>query len=151
MMASNTGNLWNVKSIYNFQYFNCPSCSDKYASKQDFVNHTSFIHPESIEYLKEISDGSLSDIFQPWDKDVTINVKYEEEEVEKSNDIEIKVEDTYDINNAMEQDNSLKNDSSADDLMNKKVESLATDNVTIIIPEENLNNVYECKYCRQTF
>ena len=81
MMASNTGNLWNVKSIYDFRYFNCPSCSNKYDSKQDFVNHTSFIHPESIEYLQEISDGSLSNILQPWvDENVAINVKYKVEE-----------------------------------------------------------------------
>ena len=66
-MASNTENLWNVKSIYDYRYFNCPSCSNKkYASKQEFVNHLGFIHPETIEYLKEISDGSLINIFQPW-------------------------------------------------------------------------------------
>ena len=57
---------WDVKSILEFQYFNCPTCSDKYGLKQDFINHASKLHPESIDYLKKISDGSLSDIVIPW-------------------------------------------------------------------------------------
>ena len=125
--------LWNVKSIYDFQYFNCPSCSSKkYASKQDFVNHLGFNHPESIEYLKEISDGSLSNILQPWgDENVAINVKYKVEE--ESDNIEIDY-----FNNDVEQE---------DDLMDIKDDNLAT-NVTINIPEENFNI---CDSCGNTF
>ena len=125
--------LWNVKSIYDFQYFNCPSCSSKkYASKQDFVNHIWFNHPESIEYLKEISDGSLSNILQPWgDENAAKNVKYKVEE--ESDNIEIDY-----FNNDVEQE---------DDLMDIKDDNLAT-NVTINIPEENFN---KCDSCGKTF
>ena len=117
MMMTTNRDLWNVKSIYDFQYFNCPSCSSKkYASKQDFVNHLGFNHPESIEYLKEISDGSLSNILQPWgDENVAINVKYKVEE--ESDNIEIDY-----FNNDVEQE---------DDLMDIKDDNLAT-NVTNI-------------------
>ena len=48
---------WDVKSILEFQYFNCPTCPDKYGLKQDFINHATKIHPESIDYLKKISDS----------------------------------------------------------------------------------------------
>ena len=125
--------LWNVKSIYDFQYFNCPSCSSKkYASKQDFVNHIWFNHPESIEYLKEISDGSLSNILQPWgDENAAINVKYKVEE--ESDNIEIDY-----FNNDVEQE---------DDLMDIKDDNLAT-NVTINIPEENFK---KCDSCGKPF
>ena len=53
---------WAVKSILEFQYFICPTCSDKYGLKQDFINHATNIHPESIDYLKKILDES----FIPW-------------------------------------------------------------------------------------
>ena len=59
--------LWEVQSIYEFQYFNCPSCAFKHGSKQDFVNHISIAHPESVEFLRNISDDeSLGDILCPW-------------------------------------------------------------------------------------
>ena len=59
--------LWEVQSIYEFQYFNCPSCAFKHGFKQDFVNHISIAHPESVEFLRNISDDeSLGDILCPW-------------------------------------------------------------------------------------
>ena len=67
-------NPWNVESIFTFQFFNCPSCTsrNKFLFKQDFVDHAYKIHPESINYLKKISDGSLSDIVTPWElQDIT--------------------------------------------------------------------------------
>ena len=53
---------WNVDSLYEFQYFNCPKCPFKHNSKQEFVNHTFHSHPESVEYFKKISDQSVCDI-----------------------------------------------------------------------------------------
>ena len=61
-----TENVWNVESIYEFYYFNCPSCPYRNEFKQDFVNHSYNSHPESVNYLKKISDGSLNDITSPW-------------------------------------------------------------------------------------
>ena len=38
-------NPWAVSSLYQFQYFCCPSCIFRVDSKQDFVDHTTTIHP----------------------------------------------------------------------------------------------------------
>ena len=59
--------FWDVESIYEFQFFNCPTCEFKHYSKQDFVNHAFNTHTKSVDYLKKISDGSLSDIVSPWE------------------------------------------------------------------------------------
>ena len=61
-------NPWKVGSLYEYQYFNCPSCPFKKDKKQDFINHTFHIHPESVDYLRKISDGSLNDIIFPWEE-----------------------------------------------------------------------------------
>ena len=66
MMETKIENPWDVKSIYEYYHFNCPTCSYKHTSKQDFVNHVANIHPESVDYLKNLSDGSLCDIETPW-------------------------------------------------------------------------------------
>ena len=58
---------WEVESIYDLQYYNCPCCTYKNHSKQTFVDHAFDVHPESIIFIKKISDGSLSDILCPWD------------------------------------------------------------------------------------
>ena len=52
-------NPWTVSSLYQFQYFCCPSCIFRVDSKQDFVDHTTTIHPESLEHLLKIEDDSL--------------------------------------------------------------------------------------------
>ena len=68
MIITKIENSWDViESIYEFQYFNCPSCSYKNDSKQDFVNHSFENHPESVENLKRISDSCLNDILLPWE------------------------------------------------------------------------------------
>ena len=59
-------NPWNITSIYELQYYNCPSCVYKHILKQEFVNHAYEFHPESIDYLNEIIDESLSDVTCPW-------------------------------------------------------------------------------------
>ena len=66
-------NPWLITSIYDLQYFNCPSCIFKNPSKQDIINHAYDCHPESIEHLMNIDDNSLMDVSLPWD----INVKQE--------------------------------------------------------------------------
>ena len=48
-----------IGSIYQLQFFICPSCSFKNKDKQDLVNHICEAHPEVVDDLKEISDGSL--------------------------------------------------------------------------------------------
>ena len=68
-MLLKTENPWSVESIYNFQYFICPLCIYKDVSKQSFVCHAFETHPESVNYLKNIKDGSLCDILCPWDSE----------------------------------------------------------------------------------
>ena len=68
MNISKLENPWDVIiSIYDFQFFNCPSCSYKNDSKQDFVYHSFENHPESVQNLRRISDKCLNDILLPWE------------------------------------------------------------------------------------
>ena len=88
-------NPWNVDSIYEFYYYNCPTCSYKQNSdsKQDFFDHLLNIHPESTEYLRNISDGSLSDVLTPWNKN-----EYEgnfEEEISIRDDLKVELKDDF--------------------------------------------------------
>ena len=59
-------NPWNIYSIYELQFFNCPSCMFRHSSKQEIVYHAFECHPESVYYLSNISDNSLSDVSCPW-------------------------------------------------------------------------------------
>ena len=67
MAGLEENNPWNVQSLYNLQFFNCPSsfCIYKNNSKQEFVNHAFNFHPESVPYLRNFKDNSLSDIEIP--------------------------------------------------------------------------------------
>ena len=69
---------WNINSIYEFYYYNCPTCTYKHNSKQDFVDHILNSHPESTDYLRNISDGSLSDILIPWNLNELVYENFEE-------------------------------------------------------------------------
>ena len=61
-------NPWNIQSIYELQFFLCPSCIFKNHSKQELINHAYEYHPDSIEYLININDKSLIDIILPWNE-----------------------------------------------------------------------------------
>ena len=60
-------NQWDVISIYELMYYHCPSCDYQIDQKQKFVDHAYKSHPEVIENLRNIKDGSLDDIIFPWD------------------------------------------------------------------------------------
>ena len=62
-------NPWNVDSLYQFQFYNCPSCYFFNSSKQEFVDHVCKSHPESIPYLKKIKDVSIQDVTGPWNSE----------------------------------------------------------------------------------
>ena len=70
-------NPWNIQSIYDLQYFNCPSCVYKNVLKQEFIDHAYHFHPESIQFVRNIKDGSLNDIEIPFVKDEDIDLKSE--------------------------------------------------------------------------
>ena len=50
-------NPWDIRSIYELQYFNCPKCSYKNNSKQEFIQHAYEDHPEAIAHLNKIEDN----------------------------------------------------------------------------------------------
>ena len=66
MASDKFKNPWAIQSIYELQYFNCPTCDYKIHAKQDFVQHAYTTHPESVTHLKNLSDFSLGDITVPW-------------------------------------------------------------------------------------
>ena len=66
MISPKLKNPWSIQSIYQLQYFNCPTCDFKIHSKQKFIHHVHEKHPESIEHLEKIQDGSLDDVNCPW-------------------------------------------------------------------------------------
>ena len=68
-------NPWNIQSLYDLQFFNCPSCDFKDYSKQEFVNHAYNFHPEACPYLNNIKDGSFDDVIIPNDDDPMIDMK----------------------------------------------------------------------------
>ena len=63
----NVTSPWDVESLYEFQYFNCPTCPYKHKSAQDFVDHAFNTHQESKNHFMNISNhDSFSDIWPPW-------------------------------------------------------------------------------------
>ena len=68
-------NTWDIESIYELQFFNCPSCIFKDQSKQEIINHAYEIHPESIESLKNIKDKSLMDVVLPWNENIVFELQ----------------------------------------------------------------------------
>ena len=61
---------WNIQSLYDLQFFNCPSCDYKDYSKQEFVDHAYNSHPEAYSYLNNINDGSTDDVLIPNDDSI---------------------------------------------------------------------------------
>ena len=60
-------NPWDIKSIYDLQFYNCPSCVYKDQSKQEIIYHAYEFHPDSVDFLVKIKDDSFTDIICPWD------------------------------------------------------------------------------------
>ena len=75
-------NPWQISSVYElfdnkFQCFVCKVCDFGLKSKHFFLNHVIEYHPESIESLKSIKDGSLDDVEFPnieSDAEIDINL-----------------------------------------------------------------------------
>ena len=72
-------NPWKIESMYELQFFNCPSCIFKDHSKQEILNHAFENHLESIECLKNIKDDSLKDVVLPWSE----NIPFESQNISK--------------------------------------------------------------------
>ena len=83
---------WNTKSLNDFLVFKCPECIFLDSSKQMFVDHACEIHPESIQYLKNICDSSINDVELPWkfktEQDPLEAIKSEDEDNLESDNLE---------------------------------------------------------------
>ena len=44
-------NPWNVSSLEDFHFYNCPECELKYASKEQFIGHAVLKHPKALEFI----------------------------------------------------------------------------------------------------
>ena len=53
-------NPWNVTSIEEFHFYNCPECNVKYQDKEQFVGHAVLKHPKAIQYIKSITQENES-------------------------------------------------------------------------------------------
>ena len=85
---------WDVKTLFQFQYFNCPECLFKVHEKQTFVDHAFDSHPESVKFLDIIEDESMTDISLPWSG----NIKVEPEIVSDSKEDVEDDDDDFDMN-----------------------------------------------------
>ena len=87
MSCMDTENPWNVQSLYDLQFFNCPSqfCIYKNNSKEEFLTHAFRNHPESEPYLINFKDDVESKV----DSDLVSNGL----EIIKTEQIESKVFD----------------------------------------------------------
>ena len=126
MTTEDMDNPWHIQSIYDLQYFNCPTCEFKDYSKQEFVNHAHDFHPTSIPFLVNIKDESLMDIIFPWD------VK------------NIKTEPQVEINESTSQEFIFTYE-------NKKILEPKTELVDVKQEVHEEKNKYKCDNCNKFF
>ena len=157
---------WNVESLYDLQYFNCPSCAYKNNSKQEFVNHAYNFHPESSQNLSNIKDGSISDVTIPFIAEVKKEKIYENENgnnnANNSNN-HIHIHDDNNQNNSSNecQTNSVNNHEKGNQIETeiKSIKKEDSNNISSKQPgdssevkEESVIPMVQCYYCSiQTF
>ena len=148
---------WNVESLYDLQYFNCPSCAYKHNSKQEFVNHAYNIHPESSKSLSNIKDGSISDVTIPF---IVKKEKLYEENGNACNDDHIDSQNNS--SNESQTNDDKENQLEAEIVSIKKEDSNSNNNISSKSGASSLSEVKEedesvipmvqCYYCSiQTF
>ena len=84
-------NPWNIQSIYDLQYFNCPSCIFKTHSKQKIVNHAYEFHSDSVNFLSNLKDNSLEDVICPWKCEHVTEIKTDDCEIVPKENFENKI------------------------------------------------------------
>ena len=100
-MTTKTENPWDVGSVYDYLFFNCPTCCYKSSLKQYFVDHAFHSHPECIDYFRKISDDSLNDIVPSWSYDES-----GEENLDLKNETQDETELKDDMSDPFEKSNS---------------------------------------------
>ena len=139
-------NPWNIKSIYDLQYFVCPSCIFMDPSKQNIIYHAYEFHPESIDNLDNINDDSLSGVIIPW-KMVEIKKEQSEvkEEIDYNNDKNNYCNDKYGVDPTMVEV-CMKFENAEQSDFNKE-----TKNSTKIKKSSEVNTNVSCEYCNKEF
>ena len=148
-------NPWQLMSLFQLQFYNCPTCDYKNKSKQIFVNHACSTHPESISYLKEINDGSIDDI--SWtsnDVNETALFDFEKEPISEK-DVKIKVEEIFcsndeNQNSKLEDNDLVKNHSEGSNQsksFTKSKRNAKTKNSLYFSPSGDVK--IECPFCHE--
>ena len=98
MTASENQNPWNIKSLNDLQFFNCPSCEFKVKLEQDLVNHAfdhhfmeSSYYLRNIQYYRSTDDNDIknsSDSIEIVNTEDTPMVIVKTEVVEKNSEID---------------------------------------------------------------
>ena len=149
-------NPWDINSIYELQYFNCPSCDFKNSSKQELINHAHKIHPECVQFLSKITDNSFSDVLCPWNEIFITDIKIEETYSQEPIAVPSYKGVLTDIN--VEVLNELKIESCFNDLSENYIEignyspkqrSVVKDLSISVIPMKTLN--FYCNKCDKYF
>ena len=52
-------NPWNVSSLEEFLYYNCPECEKKYSTKEQFVGHAVVAHKNARDTLMTILNANV--------------------------------------------------------------------------------------------
>ena len=159
MIMLKVENPWEIKSIYELQYFNCPSCSYKYESKQDFVCHAFDTHPDSVNYLRNLEDGSLDDILCPWDSNEYKLEDYKENNVTENIKVEVNDEHEYLFNaHEISSDHETKNEEVENEpIINHRKTSRPCGNVkkhhinSVVHNPNESENEYKCNICDKKF
>ena len=161
---SSTKNPWNIQSLYDLQYFNCPSCTYKNNLKQEFIEHAYNFHPESSNYLNNISDGSMTDVEIP--NEMSLDFKYDLENNFSNGGLEIKVEEfDYDMTNNQSRENDIIDDYNSDfeeektvkKVKNHKCDSCLKSFSSPMDLKRHINSVHngqkdqKCDLCGKTF
>ena len=139
IMKPNDENPWNIKSVFAFQYFNCPSCLFKDSAKQTFVDHAIAVHPESIAMFSSISDGSLDDIDPSMPNAIQNSI---EDDIEIENDSQVEMED---VSNLTNQENILKQDANCDKEVDSKILNTMLSEKKVQNATENADSDKKCQ------
>ena len=136
-------NPWqDIQSLYDLQFFICPSCPYVNNSKQDFVDHAYSNHPESDQYLRNIGDGSISDIDIPSgdydDFKSELDCGFQEDPLH-NNGLEIKIEEFEDHDTKQQQQSIVRHIDSVSGSATLVLERLKVKDIFC-----SLCNVYFC-------
>ena len=146
-------NPWEVKSIYEYYFFNCPTCIYKNSIKQDFFDHILQFHPQSSDHLRKISDGSLSDIITPWANEEIILSDHNFIGTKKFNNSIEKVEDAENVDvkyEPFEENNYQDNNEYLNSTVDFNDEHYST-NETMKIEKVEAEQEYNCEIFTEDF